>query len=395
MGQRLTNEEFISRATNIHGDEYNFSEIEYKNNTTKVKVYDNKLEEYFFITPASILAGCGNKNRITSILNKKFSMGRDNFIEKAKKIHGDKYNYSKVDYINNKTKIEIICPEHGIFLQTPDKHLRGQGCPKCCKKNKNYTTKEFIEKARELHGNKYDYYKTKYGKNKKEKVIITCPKHGDFLITPDSHLSGCGCKYCTKGDVFNTNDFIKKSQTLHNNKFDYSKVIYIDAYTDVQIICPIHGVFKQRPVNHLKGCGCPECSKQFRILETKLYDAINNSLNDISVIHSYYNKNVLHGQELDIYIPEYKIGVEYQGMQHFQPVDFGGRGIEWAIAQFNDNKKRDKRKLDICIKNNIKLLYFSDCQNETFLGEKVYHDYTEIINKIKEIIKTEKENGKQ
>lgn len=149
-------------------------------------------------------------------------------------------------------------------------------------------------------------------------------------------------------------------------------------------------MFKQRPVNHLKGCGCPECSKQFRIQETKLYDAINNSLNDISVIHSYYNKNVLHGQELDIYIPEYKIGVEYQGIQHFQPIDFGGRGIEWTIAQFNNNKKRDKRKLDICIKNNIKLLYFSDCQNETFLGEKVYHDYTEIINKIKEIIKTEK-----
>jgi hypothetical protein len=126
-------------------------------------------------------------------------------------------------------------------------------------------------------------------------------------------------------------------------------------------------------------------------METRLYDVINNSLCNINVIHSYYNKDILRGQELDIYIPDYKIGIEYQGAQHFQPIDFSGRGNEWAEAQFIDNKKRDKRKLDTCIKNGIKLLYFSDYQNESFLGEKIYHDYNEIINVIKEIIKTEKE----
>lgn len=391
MGKRLTKEEFINKAKKIFGDKYDYSKIEYINNTTKIEVYDNEFKEYFWITPASHLNGCESIKRRNIKLSNKFSMGKEIFIEKAKSIHGDKYDYSNVEYKNNRTKVRIICPEHGEFLQAPDKHLQGEGCPKCCKKNRKYTTEEFIIKAKEKHGNKYDYTKTQYGNTKKDKVIITCPIHGDFLIQPDAHLNGSGCKYCTTGNVFNTDDFIKKSKIVHNNKYDYSKVDYKNAFTKVEIICPIHGVFKQTPHKHINGQGCKECNKAYRVLETKLYNFIVENLSNTTVIHSYYNKNILGRQELDIYIPDYKIAIEYQGEQHFKPVDFGGYGDNIAKTLYEKNIERDKRKQEICKKNNIKLLYFSNTKDDIFLGEKIYHDYNDIINKINQVIKKENE----
>ena len=124
---------------------------------------------------------------------------REEFIKETTEKHGDKYDYSKVDYVNNYTKICIICPEHGEFLQTPSNHLSGQGCPKC-KADKTrerlILSKEgFIKKARLVHGNKYDYSKVEYVNNR-TKVCIICPEHGEFWQTPNHHLSGCGCPKC-------------------------------------------------------------------------------------------------------------------------------------------------------------------------------------------------------
>ncbi len=118
------------------------------------------------------------------------------FIKKAKIYHGNRYNYSKVKYVNSKTKIMIICKKHGEFLQTPSKHLMGQGCFKCgCEKIvslKSITTKEFIKRAIKIHNNKYDYSKVEY-KNAHTKITIICKKHGKFKQSPNSHLRGRGC----------------------------------------------------------------------------------------------------------------------------------------------------------------------------------------------------------
>lgn len=391
MGKRLNKEEFIKRAKLIHGDRYDYSKVNYVNNSTKIILFDNVLKEYFTITPASILNGCGNKNNVKNILSQKFSMGKNTFIEKAMKKHGDRYDYSKVNYINNRTKVCIICPEHGEFQQTPDKHLRGQGCPKCCRKNKKYTTDEFIEQAIKIHGNLYDYSETVYGKNKKEKVKIICPKHGPFLITPESHLQGGGCKYCTVGEVFNTEDFINKAKYIHKNKYIYDKTIFTGAFNKVIITCPQHGDFLQTPHKHIQGHGCPDCAKLFRKKETELYNILKSVFKESDIIHSYYNPKILGKQEIDIYFPNEKIGIEFQGEQHFIPIDFSGRGVEWATKLFENNQQRDIKKKEVCNNNNITLLYFSNVLEEEFLGEKVYHKYSDLIEKINQVIKKEEE----
>ena len=120
----------------------------------------------------------------------------EEFVERAKKIHGDKYDYSKVEYINNSTEVCIICSKHGEFWQKPEKHLRGHGCAKCCKTGIKSNTNDFIEKAKIVHGDKYDYSKVEYVNNH-TKVCIICPIHGEFWQTPNSHLNGNGCFDCS------------------------------------------------------------------------------------------------------------------------------------------------------------------------------------------------------
>lgn len=184
------------------------------------------------------------------------------FIEKAKLIHHNKYDYSLVKYINNKTKVKIICPVHNIFEQTPSSHLSGNGCPYCAGKNNNSFS--FIEKVKTLFPN-YDYSKTVY-KKAREKCVFICPTHGEFLQTPDNLLHKHGCPKCgalkrNKNKRSNTKEFISKANKIHHNKYDYSLVNYINAKTKIKIVCPVHGVFEQIPTKHLSGQGCPECGK--------------------------------------------------------------------------------------------------------------------------------------
>ena len=179
------------------------------------------------------------------------------FIDKANKIHKYKYDYSNVKYVDSKTKVCIICPEHGEFWQTPNNHLNGKGCPNCCKNHIRYNTESFVKKSKEVHNDKYDYSKVVYINNR-SKVCIICPEHGEFWQRPSDHLRGCGCLKCgrmnaTKKQSNTISDFITKANNIHNNKYDYSKTNYINSYTKVCIICPEHGEFWQTPIAHLNG----------------------------------------------------------------------------------------------------------------------------------------------
>ena len=192
------------------------------------------------------------------------------FIDKARSIHGDFYDYSLVEYIGSKSKVTITCPIHGEFEQLPNSHLRGYGCKQCGSnsrvKIRTSNTEEFIQKAKKIHGNKYDYTKTNYA-NSKVKVTIVCSIHGDFYQIPNTHLSGRGCPNC-KGDnlsqrqIYTTDKFIDKAKNIHGDNYDYSKVEYIDSITKVTITCPVHGEFQQIPSSHLIGHGCPECADE-------------------------------------------------------------------------------------------------------------------------------------
>lgn len=182
----------------------------------------------------------------------------EEFIHKSKLIHGDKYDYSKVEYINNITKVKIICPKHGIFYQTPKGHLRGRKCAKCSK-SFPLTTEMFVEKSYKIHGNKYDYSGVKYISSK-IKVCIICKKHGVFNQRPNDHLMGCGCPKCANVCLSNTEEFVKKARKLYGNAYNYTKVKYINNKENIIIICPKHGEFIQMPNNHLMGHKCPKCS---------------------------------------------------------------------------------------------------------------------------------------
>jgi len=130
------------------------------------------------------------------------------------------------------------------------------------------TTESFIRKARQVHGDKYDYSEVEYGKNQYEKVIIICPIHGRFEQTPSGHLSGKECKYCKLNIKKTTENFIKNAIEIHGDNYDYSETVYVNAKTDVIIICTKHGKFEQLPDVHLRGCGCPRCAGKYRTTES-------------------------------------------------------------------------------------------------------------------------------
>jgi len=192
---------------------------------------------------------------------------QEEFINKAKLVHGDKYDYSLVNYKNIGTKVKIICPTHGEFLQEPRNHLfLKSNCPHCAKikRIKPHQTKEqFLEKANKIHSDKNYQYPDKYI-NSRTKIRIICPIHGEFFQTPNCHLNGHGCQLCAREENGKhcrgtTEEFIAKANEIHKNKYDYSKVDYVDAFTKIKIICPVHGEFTQRPNSHLSGYGCEKC----------------------------------------------------------------------------------------------------------------------------------------
>lgn len=278
----------------------------------------------------------------------------EQFVAKANKVHNNKYVYNKTNYINSKTKVIITCPIHGDFEQTPANHLYGKGCPKCSGKSK--TTEEWIIEAKEIHGNKYDYSKTVFI-NTNTKVCIICPKHGEFWQLPYNHLSGEGCSKCRYDQVSlkNKSDletFITKAQEIHDNKYDYSKATYVLNNVKTTIICPIHGEFKQTPQAHLSGEGCPMCQTSKGELKIEKHLKHNN----IQYIPQYPVKidksiNPSGLMYIDFYLPQYNLFIEYNGRQHYVPVNiFGGE------LRLQKQQKRDAYVREYCKINKIKLL---------------------------------------
>ena len=191
---------------------------------------------------------------------------QDEIIEKFNVVHKNKYNYSLVNYISSHTKVKIICPVHGIFEQTPNNHLRKRGCRICSliKKQEKFKKprEKFIKDANRKHNEKYNYSKVNYI-NAHTKVIIICPIHGKFEQTPNAHLNSNGCINCSRRPLKNTDIFIEQANIIHNGKYNYSLVDYINARTKIKIICPAHDVFEQIPDAHLAGHGCTKCSNCF------------------------------------------------------------------------------------------------------------------------------------
>ena len=371
MSRKKTLNEFIDKAKEVHGNKYDYSKVNYINSQEKVCIVCHEHGEFWQL-PFKHLKGQGCpkcfRNNLSDIL--KFSI--DEFIKKAKEKHGYKYDYSKVEYINNKTKVCIICPEHGEFWQTPHNHLKGYGCSKCSG-NYLHTLNEFIEKSKEIHGDKYGYSKVDYI-NALTKVCIVCSEHGDFWQTPHNHLKGQGCPKCfyTKNSEekkLTLEIFIEKAKEIHGDKYDYSKVNYKGFHDKVCILCKEHGEFWQTPAHHLSGQGCRKCNESKLERITRIFLKKHNiiSIQEKTFEWLIKDKNL----KLDFYLPEYNVAIECQGIQHFKPINyFGGlKGFEYI-------KKCDLIKKQKCYENGIKLFYVN-------YYDDIEQNLLEIINKLK------------
>lgn len=188
------------------------------------------------------------------------SLTTKEWLRRARAKHGNKYDYSQVEYKNGRTKVCIICPNHGEFWQRAKNHIDyGQNCPKC-KGNYQHSTKEWIDIAKKVHGDKYDYSKTEY-KNVLTNVCIICPEHGKFWQLPGVHIiQKSGCTKCCNRYQRTTEEWIEEARKIHGNRYDYSKVNYTCSKKKVCIICPKHGKFLQKAESHIsQQSGCPRC----------------------------------------------------------------------------------------------------------------------------------------
>jgi len=208
------------------------------------------------------------------------------FVKRAKVEHGSRYNYNE-SYHSMSTKLSIICKHHGVFKQTPNNHLRGQGCPVCGGSIKR-TISDFIRRAIDVHGDRYDYSHSRYT-NSHSKININCNVHGIFSQNVFDHLNGSGCPKCANKHKYTTAEFIEKSNNIHRCKYDYLKTVYKNWNTKISIKCPIHGYFMQVPNNHLRGHGCPRCaivkSKNYSLKAIKWLDSLATD-SDINIRHA-------------------------------------------------------------------------------------------------------------
>ena len=235
---------------------------------------------------------------------------------------------------------------------------------------KKLTTAEFVKRAREVHGDKYDYSKVNYV-NANTEVCIICPKHGEFKQMPSKHLNGQGCPKCYGNIKLNTSEFINKAREIHGNKYDYSKVEYVNANAKVCIVCPEHGEFWQTPAIHLNGNGCPKCNS------SKLESEIRLMLDEQGIKYNYRERKIpwLKGLELDFYILDKNIAIECQGIQHFKQIEYFGGEEAFKYTIENDSTKRK-----LCEENGIKLLYYSNLGIEYLY--KVFENKEELLKEI-------------
>ncbi|AUR82260.1 hypothetical protein NVP1022O_48 [Vibrio phage 1.022.O._10N.286.45.A10] len=249
---RYTTEEFVEKALAVHDGKYSYGRSIYVTGKKKLTITCPEHGDFEQVAKDHLrgkgCTTCGGRKNISTA----------EFLESARRVHGDKYNYTDVRYLNNKTNVVISCPDHGSFNQRPSHHLSGIGCPSCAG-NFIKTTKQFIEEAVRVHGGTYSYGRTVYA-SAHEKITITCPEHGDFSQTPSGHLRGKGCAKCSKVHQPTTEEFIDKARAVHGSRYGYERAVYLSNKTKLTITCPVHGDFVQDPSNHLQGKGCLKCA---------------------------------------------------------------------------------------------------------------------------------------
>lgn len=298
----------------LHGSRYDYSSVKYKANSYPVDIICS-IHGVFKQKPTYHLRGHG-----CSVCGGSKPSNTEEFIKKSQVVHGLRYDYSDVDYLNANSKVSISCKLHGSFKQECNSHLQGAGCP-ICKGGVKQTKLQFVEKARLIHGDKYDY--SSVSESDGESKRITCKKHGNFMQIGFVHLRGAGCPKCA-GFNKTKAEFIIEAKEVHGDVYSYAKSEYTRSTKKIEIVCEFHGSFFQRPVDHIINMqGCAKC----RLSKGEI--RIDKYLKETHI--SFETQKSFPDSEIprlkfDFYLPEFNLLIEFNGKQHYSPIAFyGGR----------------------------------------------------------------------
>ena len=364
----MTEESFLKQAKEKFGDTYDYSKVDFIVKTRDV-IIGCPVHGFVTMTPHRHLVsetGCpdctGNTKKDT-----------EQFVKEAQAIY-PQYDYSKVEYINCRTPVEVICPEHGPKWVNPKEHIGAQRIHcHACTMQENYekrkiSTEQWIEKVltkRPEFIDQFDYSFVNYW-NDKTPVKIRCIEHDEmFEVQPRSHIKAVygGCTDCLSNHhktqtLLDSERFIQKSiDVFGDDTFIYDKVDYIDMRTEITLTCKEHSyTFSTTPFNHLRNTfgGCDECVKD----NTSSYEKTTRNIlenMEIFFIEQKTFENCKYKKMLpfDFYLPDLNILIECQGEGHYFPVNFGGISDEEAQENFELGQIRDQIKRDFCQKYDI------------------------------------------
>ncbi|MFE4834516.1 hypothetical protein ACFRAU_07520 [Arthrobacter sp. NPDC056691] len=345
--------QWIDRARAVHGDKYDYSRVEYADSKTKVVIIcrQHGVFEQIPVKHVSARRGCRACAGLAP-------PSTSEWIERAHLVHGDRFGYECVRYVNSRTNVTIRCPEHGYFEQTPKSHVVNEhGCPRCI--GRGLSTPEWIGKARTVHGNKYDYSAVEYATTTKP-VVIICGEHGPFEQTPSVHVKDrCGCPKCS-GHGLSSVEWIARARSVHGDAYDYWQFVYAGPYVKCEVICREHGVFRQTVTNHIHNrAGCPLCGGP------KGEKLIALVLDDLGFAYrpQWSHPTCRDRSRLlfDFYLPSLRALIEFDGLQHFEPVKWcASMTAEQAEGAFLVIQRRNRIKTDWAAINGYHLLRVRD-----------------------------------
>lgn len=365
MAKKLTEQEVIKRINEKFPNKFNFSQWEYQGLQNKVTLICNDCKNICITTPAILLAkktkyGCKQCSRNI----RKFTP--EQVIKTLKQKYGEnRFDFSKFQYKDAKSNITLICNICGTEFSInaydilrSDKKAINEPCPKCYRKSLSKPQNQFIKELIEKFGNKFDYSKVEYV-NAKTKIILICNDCGcEFKVTPDNILrSKIGCPKCAeisrrKAKTYTTEKFISLSKRIHGDKYDYSKTKYIRSDIPIIIVCPKHGEFSQFPSDHLHGSECPKCKTS----RGEIF--ISDYLKELGILYisQYYipHQDFKRGIFVDFMIESESnhCFIEYNGIQHYQPIEY----FSGKEKYYNYQIPRDNALKKYCLENNIPLL---------------------------------------
>lgn len=279
MPKKLTQEEFLKLAKSIHGESFDYTDTTYISRRDNITIKCNSCFHTYETNCHRHLCGHGCRSKECRYKGRTL----EQFIQEATKIHNGKFSYSNIHTFDRLDKLSIICPVHGEFFQSATGHLSGQGCMKCKNDSQKWTTQKFIQKAKEVHGDKYDYSKSVYA-GSQSKITVICLKHGEFYPAPVDHILGKSvCRTCALENRFG--HIFELGEIYREYKKYYKRVKYLTSleYKDHKD--------KINPENKIRG------TLQYHV--DHMYSVKNGFLNNVApeMISSYVNLTMLYYSE--------------------------------------------------------------------------------------------------